>query len=368
MEGSFSYQADARPISDRPRYREGMEPTQQLCNIAHDPRIYKGSTWARRNALTEKIEKIPSYANQRRVKSRDLSQVSEGPPDGFRYGEVQTDEFKPEEIIIEKQEADVEVQTDPYSEPKIVHRKPPPLVAVGTKTNTQGTDLFDFEIEVQPFVTTLVQKALHDAAMEVAEELELSNMARYLHAFAQADKKEAEKVARLEKMEADKFAEKERIVQERLKIEEAQILVRAKILARGFAEYFTWDIADDVMRRLKEKQYFYDESERAIDEQFMPWLFQQAGEEFRKASIPDALEAAARETAVKLVDRCCKETVETYEEDDKRADEERLKILRRMIAEKRVAYAMRIKKQMKAKKAAQNEEEEEKDENESENN
>lgn len=357
MEGSFSYQADARPVQDRPRYREGMEPTKQLCNIAHDPRIYRGSTYQRRNALTEKVEKIPSYP--RKVLSRDVAMTREGPPDGYRYGEAQTEEFKPEEIILVKQETDVEVQTDPYTEMKIVHRKPAPLVAVGTKTNTPGNELFNFDVEVQPFVQTLVQKALHDASMEVHEETELLNIARYLRAFEQSDKKEAEKIAMLEKMEADKFAEKERIVQERLKIEEAQLVVRAKVLARGFAEFFTWDLADDVMNRLKEQEYFYDESERAIDEQFMPWLFERAGEEFQKASVPMAYSKRATDTALQMVEDECKEIDSNADNEEKKADEERLQLLRRMIAERRVALAMRVKKQMKAKKAKKDGTEEE---------
>ena len=54
------------------------------------------------------------------------------------------------------------------------------------------------------------------------------------------------------------------------------------------------------------------------------------------------------------------------EEEEKQMTQERLGLLRRMRAEQRVAYAMRIKKQMDAKKKHDNGEEEEKTETESE--
>lgn len=348
MEGTFSYQASARPVQDRPKYRDTLAPTQQLCNIAHDPRIYKGSTYERRNVLTEKIEKIPSYG--RKVQSRNMEVVQEGPPEGFRWSGAQTDPFDENNILIEKQDSEIGIQTDPYTEPKIIHRKPAPLTAVSVKTKTQGTDLFDFEKEVQPFVRALVEKALNDASMEFHEEQELANMERYLRAFDQADKKEAEKVANIERVEAEKFAEKERIVQEKLKIEAAQIAARAKVLARGYAEYFTWDLADDVMEHLKNTNYFYDEIEREIDNEYMPILFKNVAAEIKKPSIPAALAQAAQDKANEMVNNEVEQISQMIDQETQSAEAERIQVLRRMIAERRVAMAMRLKKQIEKKK------------------
>ena len=60
MEASFSYKASARPIQDRAKYRDDSDPTKQFCNIAVDPRIYRGSTYARRSIMTEQVQKIQS--------------------------------------------------------------------------------------------------------------------------------------------------------------------------------------------------------------------------------------------------------------------------------------------------------------------
>lgn len=352
MDGTtFSYQADPRPIQERPRYREDMEPTKQYCNIVVDPRIARGITYARRNLFAEKLEKIPSYQTAHKVKTKKVVPIYELPRDGFSFGEVQTDPFDENAIEIIKKEATVSIQTDPYNEPVFVHRKPPPLVAVGVKTSTPGNDLFDFEREVMPFVVTLVQKALAEAHMEVSEEQELANMARYLRAYQKTEEKEKERIAKMEEIEAQKFAEKEQIVAERLAIEESQFEVRSKILSRGFAEFFTWDIADDVIKELENRNYFYDEVERSIDETYIPWLFQRVGEEFVKDLIPDALYFRAQKNACQQVEDKIVMVGQCTEDKLKTADEIRLEQLRRMIGERRVALAMKEKKAILAKKS-----------------
>lgn len=360
MEAQFTFKADARPIQgDRPRYREDMEPTQQLCNIAVDPRIYRGSTFARRNILTEKVEKIPSYP--RKIRAREY-QAEDAPKEGCSHGAVQTDPFDENDIEIIKQESEVGIQTEPYQEPKIFHKKPPPLVAVGVKTNTPGNDLFDFDQQVQPFVTTLIEKALHDAQMEVEEEQELANLGRYLRAFQKTEQKEAEKVAKIEEAEAAKFAEKERIVAERLAIEAAQLEVRAKVLARGYAEYFTWDLADDVMAELRNHEYFYDEIERSVEENVMPWLFKAAGEEFRKASVPQAIIDEVFKHTNEHMEKLIQQVEDDTDSKDQNAEAERKKYLRMMLAERRIAKALTEKRAIEAKKRKANRGDEEEDE------
>jgi len=120
-------------------------------------------------------------------------------------------------------------------------------------------------VQVVPVVQTLIQKALTQASMEVAEELELEQMRTYLRAFEQKAKRDAEAIARIEQVEAKKYGEKERIVAARRAIVAAQVELRSKILARGFAEWLVWDIDGDVMKLLEDREYFYDELERDIE-------------------------------------------------------------------------------------------------------
>lgn len=356
----YSFQANARPVQDRARYREiPLEPTQQTCNIIVDPRIKHGSTYNRKNLLTEQVTRITSYPRRKVARSGD--EEFENHREGYSEALVQTDEFDGNVIII-KHEESVGVQTDPYTEKPIVHRKPAPLRAVGVKTNVPGTELFDFDVQVKPFVTTLVQKALTQAAMEYKEEEELKYMQIYLNAFHHTAQKEAEAIARLEEAEFKKYKDKEEIVAKRLEIENAQLEMRSKVLARGFAEWFVWDIHNDVIDHLQKKGYFYDEVQLDIEQNYLPWLSEQVDKEIIKPSIPEALFDKANQTAVEFADHSANQIeIDTQIIHDQK-ELKQMSLLRAMIAEDKVATKIREAKKLNRFKKEQDQENHEEEE------
>jgi hypothetical protein len=344
-------------------FRQDVRPVDQPCNIVVDPRIFHGSTFARRSALGEQITPIPLYPKKVAPRSAD-QEFDDLHRDGFTEALVQTEDFDGTVIIIKKEES-VGIQTDQYVEKPIVHRKPPAAHSRGVRTALPGTDLFDFNVQVVPVVKTLIQKALTQASMEVAEELEIEQMNTYLRAFEQKAKRDAEAIARLERLEADKFEKKRGIVENRKEIAQAEAEVRSKVLACGFAEWLVWDIQEDVIRILDGRQYFYDELEREIEEKFLPWLTEQATIEIAKASVPDALSEATFDRGNEIIDEMCGEMQVREQIVGDQSDVKDLINKRRLIAEDRVARAWRTSKQIKRnqkKKAAGSDEEGEGDE------
>jgi hypothetical protein len=356
----YSFRAEPLTVQSRAKFRDDLshlEPTDQFCNIVVDPRIYRGATYDRRSLLTEKVSGIP--ASPKKVISRSVDQdFTDLRRDGYTESLVQTDEFDGT-VIIEKKEGTIAIQTDPFIEKPIIHRKPPPLRAVGVKTDLPGTDLFEFSIQVWPIVTTLVQKALTQATMEVMEEMELEQMNRYLKAFEQKAKVDAQAIARLEQAEAKKFQDKEAKVEERKKIEAAQLEVRWKVMARGFAEWLVSDLEEDALQVLERKSYFYDEIEREIEANFLPWLCGQTDVQVAKPSVVAALsESALEEGQEFFVEQCHHiEIQENVSVDMKERKQHNL--LRRMIPEDKVATAWRKSKQMKGRRKKVDDEEEE---------
>lgn len=354
MEAKYTFQASARPVLDRARYREvPLEPTQQTCNIVVDPRIKHGSTYNRKNVLTEQVARIPSYP--RRTVNRSADQEYETQRDGFSDALVQTDDFDENDVEIIKNEETIGIQTDPYVEKPIIHRKPAALHAVGVKTEVPGTELFDFDVQVKPFVTTLVQKALTQAAMEYQEEEELKYMQIYLDAFHHTAEKEAQAIAKLEAAELEKYKKKEEILAQKLKIEEGQLETRAKVMARGFAEWYVWDIHNDVIDHLRKKGYFYDEIESEIRETYLPWLSEQIDIELAKPSIPDALADVASQTALRITEKSISQLQEYVQNETEQNDYKQMKILRQMIGEDIVAQKIREAKKLNRFKNEQNE-------------
>jgi hypothetical protein len=360
----YSFRAEPLTVQSRAKFRDELadiEPTQQFCNIVVDPRIYRGATYDRRSVLTEKVSRITPYPKKTITRSADQD-FDDLHRDGFAESLVQTDYFDGT-VIIERKEESVAIQTDPYIEKPIIHRQPPALRAMGVKTDVPGTALFDFNIQVRPIVITLVQKALTQATMEVAEEMELEQMNRYLKAFEQKAKVDAQAIARLEQAEAKKFEEKEARIAERRKLEASQLEIRSKMLARGFAEWFVSDLQDDVMGVLTKHEYFYDEVMREIEMEFLPWLSEQSGLEVAKPSVINALAESALEEGDQFFVEQCNE-IEIF--DSVAADSREVShtsLLRKMIPEDIVSAAWRKSKKLgHRKKPGDGEGEEETDE------
>ena len=373
MDKNYTFSAHARPVNDIARYREiPPEPTMQYCNIVVDPRIKRGAAFNRMNTLSEQVERLPSYPRRTARRSVDGGGVHDGygagygsiSRDGFSEALVQTDDFDGNVIIV-KNEEHVGVQTDPYTEKPIVHRKPAALRAKGVKTEVPGTALFDWEVQVQPFVKRLVNKALSQAAMEYQEEEELAYMKMYLKAYHHAAEKEEEAVRRLEEEEFKKFQQKEEIVKKMLEIEQNQFELRQKILARGFAEFFVWDIQDDVMELLKNKNYFYDEVERDIQLNFLPLLSDEVIAAINKPSVPKALAQKALQNAEELCENAENQGAIDVQIGKEQNQARALRRLRLMLAEDIVAKQLReIRKQELLKKSQQEEEEDHEEEEE----
>lgn len=339
-------------------YRDEQDPTIQTCNIFVDPRIYRGMTFARRSILTDRVEPIPSYRDK--VVSRTIGEVIEPEVkyrDGLSDAPVQTDPQEGEIEII-KNESSIAIQTDPYRDLPVLHRKPPAVRSKGVRTEVQGTDLFDFNEEVKPFVQTLVQKALETAYMEVREEEELAMMNKYLRAFEQQANTEAAAIARLEAEEQQKFDAKEKLLKERLAIEQAQLALREKVLARGFAEYFSWDIAEDVIAHLDSHGYFYDETEREIEEQFLPWLTQSVLERINQKTLAENISEEVLREAQRVCDTRAQNVENQTEGHRQQTVLTRQQILRLLIKEDVVSRAVMLKRKLDAQKPAPNPEEE----------
>jgi hypothetical protein len=182
--------------------------------------------------------------------------------------------------------------------------------------------------------------------MEVAEEMELEQMNRYLKAFEQKAKVDAQAIARLEQAEAKKFEEKEARVAERRKLESSHLEIRRKILARGFAEWFVSDLQNDVLEVLSKHEYFYDEVMREIEMQFLPWLSEQSGLEVAKPSVINALAESALEEGDQFFIEQCNQ-IEIF--DSVSADTRELShltLLRKMIPEDIVSTAWRKSKKL----------------------
>jgi hypothetical protein len=184
---------------------------------------------------------------------------------------IQTEPYL-QEILEKAAESDISTQTDTFLDRPPTPPYFPPRTGVDVETQIEDHDLFEFDFEVQPIVSTIVTKTLEQAFLEVHEEAELANIRRHKEAIEHRRNVDLADVQRLEEAERRKFEEKQKRMKQRIEYEMAQREVRNRLAALGFGEFFASDLMGDVISLLERRGYFYDEVEREVHSTFLPWL------------------------------------------------------------------------------------------------
>jgi hypothetical protein len=128
-----------------------------------------------------------------------------------------------EERVVE--EVDAITQTDLFEQHKDKVCLVPAKIGFDVSTETLTEELFNFEEEVRPLLTTLVSKVLEQSLLETCEEEELL--------LLRDEQQFYEERARLEKLRTHRIAERERKMaaerDRRMKIMEGQAEVEAEL-------------------------------------------------------------------------------------------------------------------------------------------
>lgn len=121
--------------------------------------------------------------------------------------EIQTEQLW-EEISDRIPEKDVETQTDPFQDRPPTPQFIPPKEGVDVETQIWPGDLFDFDTEVEPILSTLIAKTLEQSLLEVQEEEEIASMQAHREAFKAKRLEELAETQLMEEEERRKEQEK----------------------------------------------------------------------------------------------------------------------------------------------------------------
>jgi hypothetical protein len=273
-DSAFTFQASARPIEQRPKYRGEQYGPRQPCMITVDPRVYRGSTYSkhRQGQQEDKNTKTRRKPPSPRSRETDAAALAPGPKRENRIDiGIQTEAYL-QEILEKAAELEKSTQTDTFLDRPPTPPYFPPRTGVDVETQIEDNDLFEFFFEVQPIVSTVVTKTLEQAFFEVHEEAELANIRRHKEALEHRRNLVLADVQRLEEAERRKFEERQKRMKQRLDFENAQRELRYRLSAAGFGEFFAADLMGDVISLLERRGYFYDEVEREIGDLFLPWM------------------------------------------------------------------------------------------------
>ncbi|KAF0734601.1 hypothetical protein AaE_009133 [Aphanomyces astaci] len=267
----------------------------------NDPRVARGSVYAAANSIhikrdnAARVSQIPPNQSSGPQKSFKKQTIFEAPTT------LQT--FFPVDLsanLIEHtphvDETEVSTQTDTFL-PNNKHKKPFVLKKTGIEASTEIAEsdgLFDFDVEVSPLLTVLVNKTLRQAMCEVEWEGELKHIALYLEELHTNKALDAEAVrelvAQAKKAYAIKDAEK---VEQRRRVQESA-LVDEKVAAVSLSRLLMSQVVEDTTAALTAQGVFFDPLRRQVEGNFMAWMY----------SAADTI-VKTKQSARVLVEGCC---------------------------------------------------------------
>ena len=269
----FTFQANARPIQQRQRFRDDPGQTQP-CLITVDPRVCRGSTYVKKQKPVESFDPITTKKKTYKPKTREIAPQSLEIPQQRedRIDMILQTEPYLQEIVDKVEKKDIVSQTDAFLDRPPTPPFIPPKNGVDVSCQVEESEVFDLEFELQPIVSIIVSKTLEQSLMEVLDEEELRMIQKHKEAIEHQRNVELADIQRLEEAEKRKFQEKENRLAEKKRVEDAQNELKGKIAARGFSEFFVSELLYSAIDVLEKHNFFYDEVEREIETEFLPFL------------------------------------------------------------------------------------------------
>ncbi|XP_042312713.1 radial spoke head protein 3 homolog [Sceloporus undulatus] len=285
---TYSYNSRPRVVPDRKRYRkskidnEREEGSVRYGNLMYDRRVVRGNTyaipmppWSPEPDPAEIQRRREAYRKMlARRRAKEESEIHAPEVDDSGKKVVVQTELYLEEIAERIIEMDTECQTDAFLARSASPLFIPEKTGADVSTQIEEGELFDFDIEVKPVLEVLVGKTIEQALIEVIEEEELATLHAHQYYYHELRNAEIAELHRLEEQEKRRKEEKKRRMQQRLDEQEKESKVSERIAARAFAQQYLRNLIPSVLTSLQNKGFFYNDIQKEIEEDFLPYLMQ----------------------------------------------------------------------------------------------
>lgn len=312
----------SKPRAVNSKYRPALQSTDdenvKYTNLMADPRILRGNTYAaatRSNIATGPLDstKRTEDENEAPPKStlRKKSNLFDVKTETRRRAPLDLTPYLVE-TVEPKTESDACTQTDRFKPAPMAKKYVPRKTGIDAATQIEDEDnLFSFDTEVAPLLSVLVGKTIEQALMEVEEYAELEAIRKHTENL-QADKKAEEERMRQVEIEAiAKHSRKEDLKRKEMDRVVRETQVKRKVASTQFSAELMACATEAAFGDLSRQGHFPDPAETAIEESFMPWLYEQADRNFVDSG-----------TAFSLVQDLLQSAIQAQEDAQRKADEE----------------------------------------------
>ena len=273
-------------------------------------KVAKGSTSSTIRKLVA-LEKSAAGNNVNTV--RKLKSKSEPPPEGTKFFTFESYPTLRPEIdlypnLVEQSPSSMTltierpIQTDLFLERPDSPAYIPAKLGVDTGTQIENCELFDFDLEVQPLLETLVSKTIDQAIYEVQAEEELRAISSYVEVLEDSRKVEIEENIEREMKFKREYAERMKYVEEVRLVKGMERQLCSRIASRKMMNEILPGVFENVIVDLVENGTLADPTDSQV----------------RKAALVDIVSGVSRnvrsyETACRLVDELLMCAQEKYE-------------------------------------------------------
>jgi hypothetical protein len=182
-----------------------------------------------------------------------------------------------EEVKIVEEDT-AEAQTDEFLPEPPPQEYLPQKTGIDAFTQVEDGELFIFDVEVEPLLDVLVNKTLEQSLMEVEEEHEIASMQSFKKEWYAKQTLQMGDWQDQVKEEQRRWEEKEKVVRERREQRRREREVLLKLQALKATELYTPGLVPNAVNDLI-GVCFPDSKELAIEQLFLPSLFQQVRKE-----------------------------------------------------------------------------------------
>ncbi|XP_059225269.1 radial spoke head protein 3 homolog A [Stomoxys calcitrans] len=268
------------------RSKRETPPIEPYKNIMHDRRVVRGSNYGTTSALLsdyDPFDKAAEFRRRQALRKRNISQRNQRnvlgtppPVTGRRHEDVQTDKYL-EHLVSRPPEFSVETQTDLFLEKPPTPPYVPAKVGVDVSTEICEGELFQFDVEAQPIIDTLVDSIMEMSVLEVAHEREIESIReKQAELLAQREAELAE-LRRLEAEEVRLQAEKERRLHQDKVAKSLDEDMQKEVTAAKLLQGHIASILPEILDNLEPAT---DAAKREkLMEKLCPWLSAEVAEE-----------------------------------------------------------------------------------------
>jgi hypothetical protein len=209
--------------------------------------------------LSREILPMYIYIGPQWLGNWDIPMTVEGRVDS----EVQTVDFL-EDLREHNNTESVTSQTDILWDLPTEPLFTPMSSGVDVATHIEPGDLFDFPLEVSPILDVIMDRSVSEALMEVLEEEELKEIAKYRSEFLQERNTMLATVQRMEAKEQREAMEAVRRKQQAQQAVEADAARSRELTARAVAKDFFNNLTDNMVTKMDHVGFFYDPSLKQV--------------------------------------------------------------------------------------------------------